>query len=193
MPSSITWGDFIPAPGSPPPTGAALVWNGSSWVADTTTYRATATLIVNADVDAAAAIVPTKFSQVLWATYVPALTAVTTNPTLGTGSTALGRYVRQANRLIVAHIRLIFGTGGVGAGSGQYIVSLPVNTNSFTHGSGYLLDSSANALFLIVAYQNSASTVSMIAETVSKVSDSSPFVWAASDEINMVLTYEATS
>ena len=199
MPSSTHWGDPIPSPGSPPATGAALVWDGSTWAADATTYRKTATLIVNADVDAAAAIVPTKFSQAAWATYVPALTASVSNPTLGSGSTATGRYSRQADRTIHIQLVISFGTSGTNAGSGNYQVSIPVNqaaqTATEVNGNGYLYDSSANALYVVVVTDdpNSDARVTIWTDQLGQVTDAVPFAWAVSDSIALNLTYEAVS
>jgi len=56
--------------------------------------------------------------------YTPALTATTTNPTLGTGSTAVGRY-KQNGKDVSGWATIKFGSGG-SAGSGTYEISLPV-------------------------------------------------------------------
>lgn len=142
-----------------------------------------------------------NFAQNAWTTYVPALTAgVGTPPTLGTGSVVVGRWVRQADRLIVVEIGIQFGTSGVAAGTGNYQVSLPVakeatSTPRLVLGYGHILDNSLSAFYLIVAYRDSADTSKcfMLAETAGVITDASPFVWAASDEINLTLMYEAAS
>lgn len=75
--------------------------------------------------------------------YTPALTATTTDPTLGTGSVATGRYF-QFGKFVIANFAIKFGTSGTNAGSGAYRVSLPVpcttlaNTNSFVVGYGHI-------------------------------------------------------
>lgn len=56
--------------------------------------------------------------------YVPTLTSNGTNPTLGTGSVQLGWYAR-AGRLVTFGAVIRFGTSGVAAGSGAYLVDLP--------------------------------------------------------------------
>lgn len=61
--------------------------------------------------------------------YTPALTASTTNPTLGTGGSAVGKYSVVGNAL-VADIQIAFGTSGAAAGSGTYAISLPLSVSS---------------------------------------------------------------
>lgn len=60
-----------------------------------------------------------------WFNTTPTLTAVTTNPVLGTGGTATSRW-RQENRIIYYNGEIKFGTAGFSVGSGQYSISLPV-------------------------------------------------------------------
>jgi hypothetical protein len=72
---------------------------------------------------AAAAWLPVYQGQ--WINYIPTLTASTTNPSLGTGSSALGRYY-QSGKMVAFNLDIIFGTTGMNAGSGIYAVSLPV-------------------------------------------------------------------
>jgi hypothetical protein len=62
-------------------------------------------------------------------TYNPTLTGSTTNPGLGSGSTVRGKYSRGANGLVTATWYIAFGTSP-SAGSGQYLVSLPVACES---------------------------------------------------------------
>lgn len=69
-----------------------------------------------------------------WLTYTPALTAVTTNPSLGTGSTASGIYTILGN-LVVGSATIIWGTSGT-AGSGNYRVTIPIDTTSNLVGHG---------------------------------------------------------
>lgn len=100
------------------------------------------------EIDAAHSLVPANPNDIgtsvspigtLWATsvagilatlYTPALTALTTNPTLGSGSSASGGYF-QFGSLIAFWAMINFGTSGTNAGSGQYRVSLPVPASSF--------------------------------------------------------------
>ena len=56
--------------------------------------------------------------------YTPALTAVTTNPTLGTGSFQEGRYQLLQKRAFVEGA-IFFGSSGAAAGTGAYRISVP--------------------------------------------------------------------
>jgi hypothetical protein len=57
--------------------------------------------------------------------YTPALTASTTNPTLGSTGTATGHYVRTGD-LVLVGFAFTFGGTGISSGSGTYTISLPV-------------------------------------------------------------------
>lgn len=131
--------------------------------------------------------------------WTPALTAASTNPTLGSGSTAAGRYA-QTGDLVHAVGCITFGTSGTNAGSGNYRVSLPVNMRAPVNNDGnvvgyaYLLDSStSNVRFAILRYV-SASTVAVAYDSSTSwlsVAHNAPWAWAASDRIEFALTYEA--
>lgn len=56
--------------------------------------------------------------------YTPTLTATTTNPTLGSGSSQIGRYT-QVGKLVVGEANVTFGASGVAAGNGVFLISLP--------------------------------------------------------------------
>lgn len=62
-------------------------------------------------------------------TWTPALTASTTNPTLGTGSSASGHFYR-VGQLCTAYFFIKFGSAGVAAGSGLYRISVPLTASS---------------------------------------------------------------
>ena len=62
-------------------------------------------------------------------TWTPTLTASTTNPTLGTGSSQTGRYGR-VNKSVYGQGQISFGTAGVAAGNGFYYISIPVTAQS---------------------------------------------------------------
>lgn len=64
-------------------------------------------------------------------TYTPALSASTTPPTLGDGSSQSGAWQRNGH-LITGWASIQFGTSGVSAGSGAYIVSLPFDADVST-------------------------------------------------------------
>lgn len=142
----------------------ALIWDGSSWV---------------------------MFNG--WTSYTPSLTATTTNPTLGTGSTAVGRWARLGDFLIVKGV-IVFGTSGTNAGSGDYLLSLPFtcSTSGGNHvGTATLWDNSAGhatATFPVEVYTGGASLRITYATaypngTSNAVTHSQPWAWAASDQI----------
>lgn len=159
-----------------PATDEVPIWSGTVWVADK--------LFSN------------NFRQNAWTPYTPALTASGSNPTLGSASVASGRWTRQVDRLIHANVLVKFGTSGVAAGTGTYRISLPVNsvaTDVPILGQGYAFDSSTSAYYLVTCEYVSATTLQMVVETASLITDASPVVWAASDYFSLHLAYEAAS
>jgi hypothetical protein len=130
-----------------------------------------------------------------WETWTPTLTASTTNPTLGTGSSAAGRYGR-VNKEVYGNAQISFGTSGTNAGSGFYYVSLPVTAQA----SGVVIGT-------YQAYDASTGTVDVgmiLADTTSRaafyrngvggngvIGSTIPWAWAASDFIRIWFTYEA--
>lgn len=133
-----------------------------------------------------------------WTAYTPSLTAVTTNPTLGSGSGATGYYI-QIGKLVVVRLQITFGTSGVNAGSGAYRVSLPVTNklNSELSGTVFLFDSSTGAGTHVAsaAYDAVSGSAALFyaptTTTFANVSNSAPWTWAASDQIRCFLMYEA--
>lgn len=59
-----------------------------------------------------------------WTSFMPTLTATTSNPTLGTGPVQFGRWCQEGSKAIVAYF-FKFGSSGAAAGSGIYELSLP--------------------------------------------------------------------
>lgn len=131
--------------------------------------------------------------------WTPALTASTTNPTLGTGATQQGSYVINAG-LVTIQFTIIFGTSGVAAGSGTYqISSLPFNIDTDWQGAGmalgqvWITDSSATAFEARTLRTTSspANVLLMSSPTGGSVTNASPWIWAASDSIRGTATYKA--
>lgn len=138
--------------------------------------------------------VGTGFSS--WSSWTPALTASTTNPTLGTAPSQLGRYM-QSGKTVFAEFFIQFGTTPT-AGSGNYRISLPVTsrtTNYFVCGSGYLRDDSAQEQRHFTAeVRVGGTTATLFLEGTGgayTVTDAVPWTWAASDIISGTLMYEA--
>jgi hypothetical protein len=81
-----------------------------------------------------------------WLTdWTPTLTGSTTDPTLGTGASAVGRYT-AAGKIVQGIGYILWGSSGVNAGSGTYSISLPVAANTTVPnaliGSFVILDAS---------------------------------------------------
>jgi hypothetical protein len=128
-----------------------------------------------------------------WETYTPALTASTTNPTLGTGSSVAGRY-GQVNKIVCGQGKIDFGTAGVAAGSGFYYVSLPIAAQSSGKviGQFQFYDSSTLAVYLGTLISDTTTRSLMYYGNPSSIaSDSAPFTWAANDFIRYTFQYEA--
>lgn len=138
----------------------------------------------------------------VWRAYTPVLTALTTNPTLGTGSTQAGRYCCVGN-LIVAQGIIAFGTTGANAGSSTYEISVPFPIVMFGGttspiGLVEIVDSSASAHALlpaVVATDGDAKfrvryPVTYPTGTLANMNHSTPWAWAASDSIQFSVAYE---
>jgi hypothetical protein len=132
--------------------------------------------------------------QTVVSAFTPVLTAVTTNPTLGSGSVVAGRYTLWGGKFCTYMGHIAFGTSGVNAGSGNYLISLPVTAGAgsppLTSGSAIVRDNSAVDIrngnsFLIPG----ATTLSLIGGD-SIVTNAVPWIWAASDYMNWNITYE---
>jgi hypothetical protein len=130
-------------------------------------------------------------------TYTPTLTA-TSNPNLGTGGTAEGRYTLRSGKWCDLRVTFQWGTSGT-AGSGQYLVSLPVQTSSsITNGvsnvgSVLMRDASAGpALAAGVCYATASSTtMALFATTSGGVTNAVPWAWGGSgDYISATIVYE---
>jgi hypothetical protein len=136
-----------------------------------------------------------------WTSYTPVLTAITTNPTMGTGETRNGGYV-QIGKLVIYRFAIFFGTSGVNAGSGGYRISLPVNgkgtggPGANSSGSLFLYDSSAGTMFAGSIIEIGASSTAgpcYYAQNASltELGATAPWTWAANDQIRGTIIYEA--
>jgi hypothetical protein len=127
-------------------------------------------------------------------TYTPALHGSTTNPTLGSGSQALGWY-NENGRCVDLWFQITFGTSGMSPGSGIYTVTYPVGLTprggfpNLSIGTCRLIDSSgpSEALALVTLSTTMFLTLSGIPGPY--VTDASPWVWAPGDGIGGHVTY----
>jgi hypothetical protein len=131
-----------------------------------------------------------------WQSYTPALTASTTNPTLGSGSSATAKF-KQIGKTVHVRGQISFGTSGTNAGSGEYRVSLPTGLPQLSDtngalGSSVLFDSSASSFALAVVYGGAGTTVVRLAISGASlvVSHGAPWAWDASDILTFEFTYE---
>ena len=125
-----------------------------------------------------------------WTSYTPVLTASTTNPTLGTGSTQEGAYA-EFGKLIVFRVYIQFGTASVNAGSGFYSVSLPVTAAANRLSAhALLIDNSTGNRRNYGCVISATNVVSMQGGDI-VVQATSPWTFAASDQIYITGSYEA--
>ena len=125
--------------------------------------------------------------------WTPALTASTTNPTLGTGSSQTGRYGR-VNKSVYGQGQISFGTSGTAAGSGFYYVSIPVTAQAAGQlvGTWQGYDSSANASYFgFLISETTSRCLLYYNNPASVVTNAAPWTWAASDFIRVQFAYEA--
>jgi hypothetical protein len=127
--------------------------------------------------------------------YTPSLIGSTTSPTLGTGSVRNGSYF-QLGKLVIANAHIKFGSSGTAAGSGFYMISLPVAPKSIGSGlrqvgSLWAYDDSGNDYEdgAVIVDGSNTRVQMMVAGTWA--SNSVPWTWAANDLIGMQITYEA--
>ena len=145
-----------------------------------------------------------------YTTYTPTLTASTTSPTLGSGSSAVG-YYKRVGRIVFGYCQIVFGTSGTNAGSGYYGLLLPVvpaNRNQ-PIGIGYCYDNNDNNRFVVAAaavstfFWSAATAKAIIVNTNvihegigtgnNPVGAAAPWTWEASDQILIQFSYEAAA
>ena len=125
-------------------------------------------------------------------TYVPALTASVTNPTLGAGATITGRYL-IVGKLCQVNVKINMGGAGFAAGSGTYRVSIPLAGSGDRYcGSVLCYDNSTGTARLGIVETDVANTrVNLFTDSATaRVSDTVPFAWAQSDLLQLDFWYE---
>ncbi len=133
-----------------------------------------------------------------WIAYTPVLTASVTNPTLGSGSLAEGRYIEVPGHLVIYRFAVEFGTSGVNRGDGQYRISLPVPATSLTPasiytsmGSGVLFDWSESGHKELCTWQYGISSYLTGVVDDSSIFHNAPFDWAAEDRMSGTVMYQS--
>lgn len=151
--------------------------------------------ITDAQIAASAGIGFGKLSQAAWSTYTPAFTTdgAGADPNLGSGFTLEGRYVR-VGKLVVASVLIIFGSSGVDAGVGTYVIGLPVaarTAQNVSIGGGHITDAGVDNYIVDTQIATTSSNMWLIVEAGNIVSNASPFAWGASDRISLSVFYES--
>lgn len=136
-----------------------------------------------------------------WTAWTPVLSATTTPPTLGTGSSVAGRYT-QRGKTVHGWGAIAFGTSGVSAGNGTYSVAPPVvaressavvpNVNLIV-GSAMLRDHSTGIKTLASLNLSGANWIFRAYDGggTNAVDNDAPWVWAAEDTLEFEFMYEA--
>ena len=139
-----------------------------------------------------------------WTSYTPVLSSSGTQPVLGTGGSATGKYV-QINKFVFGYFNIQFGTSGVTAGTGTYLVSLPVNSSRTTGdfwqyniGTGSFSDANTGNDYMMKWNFASATTISAyywgtFNGLVNAFGAAAPVGIATSDRISGFFTYEAAT
>lgn len=133
-----------------------------------------------------------------WTNYSPTLTAVTTNPTLGS-SVVAGRYKQLDSKTYIVVIRFTVTTGGAwNAGSGEWKFSLPAGLTAGGDvdnvGTCHVLDS-GTARFAGVAIVSAGATViwpMILADSTGDrvLKHNNPVTWATGDTVQIQVTVE---
>lgn len=133
-----------------------------------------------------------------WTDYTPALTASTSNPTLGTASVTTGHYA-ESGTLVHVQVYIKFGTAGVNAGSGDYFVSLPVTAAAllvanFPVGVWWILDAGTKNTHGIVYLADTTKVGMRFTDTGSAgVDHGMPQAFAANDDLRLSFTYRSAA
>lgn len=133
-----------------------------------------------------------------WNSYTPTLTASSSNPTLGSGSTTTGRYT-QVGKAVEGYFNVTFGTSGTAAGSGDYRISVPASISSNYNGQpigrvavfcgtsyGYF-DLIPSSTYMLMRYAQAWPT-----GTLTTVTHAAPAAWTTSNYMRGWFSYEAS-
>jgi hypothetical protein len=135
------------------------------------------------------------FSQVVTGTWTPTLTAVTTNPTLGSGGGQNGRFTLWGGKWCTIRGSIAFGSSGTNAGSGQYLVALPFTASSAVAGGvpfcgAGMVKSGGGVSSVTWFIASGASTMAAFTTTGFNVANNQPGAWGANDYLSWTMTYE---
>jgi hypothetical protein len=136
--------------------------------------------------------------------YTPTLTGSVTNPTLGTGATAVGKYI-QINKFVWGWFNIQAGVAGFSAGSGALLVSLPVaaarTTGAFWEyniGTATFGDNSTGNDFMMKANFSGANKINFyywgtFNGQLAEWSAANPVTFGTQDRVSGFFAYEAAT
>jgi hypothetical protein len=142
-----------------------------------------------------------KLQQLMeeWTPYTPALTAASSNPTLGTGATQNGIWLAEGD-LVTFHAFLQFGTAGTAAGSGTYSVSLPTpavdasRTVTPLHGVAEINNTGTSYRRLLRLGTDTTVVMQSAGDgPTENVAHATPFAWGVSDFMILTGRYRAAA
>ena len=127
-----------------------------------------------------------------WVSYTPVISSDSGTPTLGTGSSAVGKY-KQIGKTVHVKAQIVVGTGAAVAAAWYF--SLPVAAKSDVEVSGtiYIRDVAPGANYLgtcVILVAANTGRVALYVGNV-QVTSAAPFAVASSDRMNFSITYEA--
>jgi hypothetical protein len=135
------------------------------------------------------------FGQVITGGWTPTLTAVTTNPTLGSGGGQNGRFTLFGGKWCTLRFSIAFGTSGTNAGSGQYLVALPFTASSAITGgvpntAGGVVRAGGSVATVTWFASSGSTTMAALTTSGSNVASGAPGAWGVNDYLSGTFTYE---
>lgn len=143
--------------------------------------------------------IDTLFRHTNTHTWTPTWTADTTNPTLGSGGSVSGKFIRLFPRMVLAYFQIFTGGAGFAAGSGLYRIAVPATVptefgtinDTMAVGKAYLHDNDAVATSsnLVVLYQPSTNLLVFRKHDGNFWRDNTPFTVAQNDRLSGYCIY----
>lgn len=133
-----------------------------------------------------------------YADFTPAIVADTTNPTLGSGATAIARYL-ETGKMVHYEGTIIFGSGMTG-GTGAWHITAPVTPKGAGLGTLFITQQSTGP-----GYVGTYGAIQVVptaklqpfafgtptTDQISGLDAANPWTWAAGDKLDWSITYEA--
>jgi hypothetical protein len=146
--------------------------------------------------------IDSSIGKLTYTTFTPSITGTGSGWSLGTSSSATGRYI-QVGQTVFADGTITLGTSP-SAGSNAFAIALPVNANSNTSEwitTGWFYDTSANELYpctikisptlIEFYYQKATSSTGPIVAKALTGTSTTPVVPASGDVFGFSISYQA--